>query len=109
MVLQYRQKGIFLCVNALSGLYLISTLDREIDLSSITPCVNALSGLYLISTMKKRLLDFIYLCVNALSGLYLISTSILLWWRNRIRICSVNALSGLYLISTHCRRSQSFV
>ena len=38
-------------------------------------CVNALSGLYLISTWMTTILDSIQnTCVNALSGLYLIST-----------------------------------
>ena len=63
--------------------------------------VNALSGLYLISTKQKTFPSCLnYTCVNALSGLYLISTmtvelSCLGWKRKR-----VNALSGLYLIST---------
>ena len=39
--------------------------------------VNALSGLYLISTLEKLLMIWIStLCVNALSGLYLISTTL---------------------------------
>ena len=38
-------------------------------------CVNALSGLYLISTAKRQTLASYILRVNALSGLYLISTS----------------------------------
>ena len=44
----------FKSVNALSGLYLISTL-RHLELSqiSVIKCVNALSGLYLISTKSK--------------------------------------------------------
>ena len=39
-------------------------------------CVNALSGLYLISTMEMvdKLMKFKDSSVNALSGLYLIST-----------------------------------
>ena len=36
--------------------------------------VNALSGLYLISTLSITLIYSIITCVNALSGLYLIST-----------------------------------
>ena len=40
-----------------------------------TMCVNALSGLYLISTMISLVANFYEDCsVNALSGLYLIST-----------------------------------
>ena len=38
--------------------------------------VNALSGLYLISTIKIRIRKLRQNCVNALSGLYLISTPI---------------------------------
>ena len=37
--------------------------------------VNALSGLYLISTLSITLIYSIITCVNALSGLYLISTN----------------------------------
>ena len=45
----------FKSVNALSGLYLISTL-RHLELSqiSVIKCVNALSGLYLISTVPLQ-------------------------------------------------------
>ena len=87
------------CVNALSGLYLISTLLEKNGRGILLYRVNALSGLYLISTIgweneerhnlmcqcplgliphfyrkenfMKRFYEF---CVNALSGLYLIST-----------------------------------
>ena len=38
------------CVNALSGLYLISTQLAAAGLTREGMCVNALSGLYLIST-----------------------------------------------------------
>ena len=44
-----------LCVNALSGLYLISTKSRNSTRLCRLSCVNALSGLYLISTRKERL------------------------------------------------------
>ena len=87
-------------VNALSGLYLISTFDVFCDWERFEECVNALSGLYLISTANcANVKSFPDWGVNALSGLYLIST---MSW-----VCSflsgvycVNALSGLYLIST---------
>ena len=41
-------------VNALSGLYLISTLKRLTISGLKTGCVNALSGLYLISTVPLQ-------------------------------------------------------
>ena len=65
-----------LCVNALSGLYLISTRRSvQLNCNRYLGCVNALSGLYLISTLKDLQRRFgIEYCVNALSGLYLIST-----------------------------------
>ena len=63
--------------------------------------VNALSGLYLISTVawQKESMPTESVCVNALSGLYLISTH---WPKVRWKrlLSGVNALSGLYLIST---------
>ena len=62
-----------LSVNALSGLYLISTRRWSIWLSTDMR-VNALSGLYLISTRKENLMEKRFCGVNALSGLYLIST-----------------------------------
>ena len=63
-------------------------------------CVNALSGLYLISTFdNERMVDWVYTSVNALSGLYLISTKVQ-HHQSLILLQSVNALSGLYLIST---------
>ena len=72
-------------VNALSGLYLISTIKFKILDIVILICVNALSGLYLISTDKK-MKDLIYsiASVNALSGLYLISTGFI-WQSNGLR------------------------
>ena len=39
-----------ICVNALSGLYLISTIDALFGEMTLQTRVNALSGLYLIST-----------------------------------------------------------
>ena len=44
-----------MCVNALSGLYLISTHLREIPRDAAVAGVNALSGLYLISTVPQAL------------------------------------------------------
>ena len=62
-------------VNALSGLYLISTFDVFCDWERFEECVNALSGLYLISTLEWCAPeDHDDGRVNALSGLYLIST-----------------------------------
>ena len=87
--------------NALSGLYLISTVNRTMDMirrmqvsmpsrayTSFLPNrsgyrhliksggFNALSGLYLISTFNPYYFenDATEKCFNALSGLYLIST-----------------------------------
>ena len=64
------------CVNALSGLYLISTLSGQLKTGHTTAySVNALSGLYLISTLDPLLVTNTAISrVNALSGLYLIST-----------------------------------
>ena len=85
-------------VNALSGLYLIST-GENINYEDVKNGVNALSGLYLISTGYRAVSSCREIwCVNALSGLYLISTR-----QKRLSVStlkSVNALSGLYLIST---------
>ena len=44
-------------VNALSGLYLISTYTEEDREAILSYCVNALSGLYLISTGVQRVLQ----------------------------------------------------
>ena len=68
----------------------------------LLPCVNALSGLYLISTTVQMRDDICYTvdCVNALSGLYLISTNVYDYIAVTHYIEGVNALSGLYLIST---------
>ena len=65
--------------------------------------VNALSGLYLISTTVQMRDDICYTvdCVNALSGLYLISTNVYDYIAVTHYIEGVNALSGLYLISTY--------
>ena len=61
---------------------------------------NALSGLYLISTIYSfSLSGTTALSVNALSGLYLISTKFM-WYGTSRSSKGVNALSGLYLIST---------
>ena len=62
-------------VNALSGLYLISTEPDFVVPCEMIASVNALSGLYLISTgYFGPCIEFGVTCVNALSGLYLIST-----------------------------------
>ena len=64
-------------VNALSSLYLISTLHLLSGSEIISFGVNALSGLYLISTKgKKGARNGLRISVNALSGLYLISTAV---------------------------------
>ena len=122
-----------ICVNALSGLYLISTHNKVASFITKYKGVNALSGLYLISTSRihclehpivmlcqcplgliphfyreKRGIDVIYDdCVNALSGLYLISTNCIAARRRNITK-RVNALSGLYLISTYRRTSKKY-
>ena len=62
--------------------------------------VNALSGLYLISTSKLKSLSAYFSSVNALSGLYLISTDMEVVNSYITSKLGVNALSGLYLIST---------
>ena len=61
-------------VNALSGLYLISTHGSLSVNEKAVESVNALSGLYLISTVINELNISSFISVNALSGLYLIST-----------------------------------
>ena len=97
---RYGLGKINLRVNALSGLYLISTIrslriqnhrcfivsmpSRAYTSFLLDPnayiwidrvCVNALSGLYLISTVSGAIqITQSLQCVNALSGLYLIST-----------------------------------
>ena len=64
-----------LCVNALSGCYLISTKALIAFISLVVSCVNALSGCYLISTFRRlKAKTKKWRCVNALSGCYLIST-----------------------------------
>ena len=111
------------CVNALSGLYLISTLLEKNGRGILLYRVNALSGLYLISTIgweneerhnlmcqcplgliphfyrkenfMKRFYEF---CVNALSGLYLISTA-----------NSRSSQSRIHLVSMPSRAYTSFL
>ena len=65
-----------MCVNALTGLYLISTAEQGGPWTNWERCVNALTGLYLISTpQKSKVMSLdVELGVNALTGLYLIST-----------------------------------
>ena len=67
----------------------------------VSQSVNALSGLYFISTLWRLviILKCTKKCVNALSGLYFISTESMFSGRDEI-IMGVNALSGLYFIST---------
>ena len=88
-----------ICVNALSGCYLISTVNKSEE-DFYKSGVNALSGCYLISTwyQQRTRKDPFAKSVNALSGCYLISTLV----KDGIRffIMCVNALSGCYLIST---------
>ena len=113
-------------VNALSGLYFISTsgisdgvkVEDLVSMPSraytsflllislelpgvVSQSVNALSGLYFISTLWRLviILKCTKKCVNALSGLYFISTESMFSGRDEI-IMGVNALSGLYFIST---------
>ena len=58
-----------------SRAYTSFLLKEEFSLQAETICVNALSGLYLISTYNRNHVDYSCLgSVNALSGLYLIST-----------------------------------
>ena len=119
-----------LCVNALSGCYLISTLScaeniRNPNFKCQCP-LGLLPHFYVKNTFEHIFSCFVsmpsravtsflrylrllerssFLCVNALSGCYLISTLNILnhiWHR---KLC-VNALSGCYLIST-CGRSSS--
>ena len=114
-----------ICVNALSGCYLISTRTINNCIERRKNGVNALSGCYLISTKGGREVPARHSsCVNALSGCYLISTtnpngkyvileitvsmpsravtSFLLKSNMEVdlRVHRVNALSGCYLIST---------
>ena len=66
----------------------------------IAECVNALTGLCLISTRRMdRYSHGVNICVNALTGLCLISTSPTFHTNRRLIYC-VNALTGLCLIST---------
>ena len=88
------------CVNALSGLYLISTWYQQRtrkDPFAMCQCpLGLIPHFYLESTGRRNI---IRQSVNALSGLYLISTHGSLSV-NEKAVESVNALSGLYLIST---------
>ena len=66
--------------------------------------VNALSGCYLISTVEKYAVNITSgMSVNALSGCYLISTSSVVKIYEKAEHHRVNALSGCYLIST-CKK-----
>ena len=86
-------------VNALTGLYLISTSAKQTG-CSVCYCVNALTGLYLISTYVVSIFSRFRAGVNALTGLYLISTLRSGKTPEFKEFMGVNALTGLYLIST---------
>ena len=118
------------CVNALSGLYLISTEGELCEFAAKnTLSVNALSGLYLISTscclthwrtstvvsMPSRAYTSFLLFVSITESSSVIFVSMpsraytsFLHEPMIARMCesavSVNALSGLYLISTAVKR-----
>ena len=89
-----------LSVNALSGLYLISTHSKATEKQSYE-LVSMPSRAYTSFLREANSASFSFerdISVNALSGLYLISTG--KFHRERPEAFSVNALSGLYLIST---------
>ena len=91
----------FLGVNALSGLYLISTEDDNISVYIRDRFVSMPSRAYISFLLLLLLWVLIPMImgVNALSGLYLISTKMDC---GTVQLtCRVNALSGLYLISTY--------
>ena len=58
------------CVNALSGLYLISTDSEDTYLDLTIDSVNALSGLYLISTYPFKNLGFMRFPEPVFAGIY---------------------------------------
>ena len=94
------------CVNALSGLYLISTWNPDVSRMVLTTCQCPLGLIpHFYAKNESSGIQRLIERVNALSGLYLIST-------NNYHICkinvnnSVNALSGLYLISTKQQAQQ---
>ena len=87
-------------VNALSGLYLISTVSTQswlYDIGSVSMPSRAYTSF--LRTCSHDVDANNTMGVNALSGLYLISTGRNLIARTGWRK-GVNALSGLYLIST---------
>ena len=68
------------CVNALSGLYLISTSDKVVWKKLRKQCkcqcpLGLIPHFYLPGDNRDHKLTAVHYCVNALSGLYLISTS----------------------------------
>ena len=82
-----------------------STVDHNGQLELIVG-VNALSGLYLIST-KENVYDYIAVThrVNALSGLYLISTYInepKYIWERRMCQCPLGLIPHFYLMHISC-------
>ena len=88
------------CVNALTGLCLISTFTQNLMYKQGDMSVNALTGLCLISTQNANLWNSRARahCVNALTGLCLISTCTIDTYSQFL--LGVNALTGLCLIST---------
>ena len=88
-----------LCVNALTGLYLIATISMK-ELKERLIVVSMPSRAY-TSLLPKREETFRtdLIRVNALTGLYLIATSSPYYTYSNQRRC-VNALTGLYLIAT---------
>ena len=121
-----------LCVNALSGCYLISTkvscftsmrkvlkcqcplglLPHFYEPDFVAPCemIASVSMPYRAVTsflLQRHYTAFrLVMCVNALSGCYLIST-VQIRAMNLPRKRCVNALSGCYLISTQVIYSKS--
>ena len=95
---------IFLVTNTntlLSGLYLISTrVIRSPSLRSNPSCVNALSGLYLISTLRwwiNHIISGFTVSMPSRAYTSFLHEAFWNWWYGKL---GVNALSGLYLIST---------
>ena len=89
---------IYACVNALSGLYLISTVCIQENRPSIQLCqcpLGLIPHFYVDENGDTFRIDF---CVNALSGLYLIST-----------IVAVVALTPVSDVSMPSRAYTSFL
>ena len=91
-----------LCVNALSGLYLISTKSVPSFRSGtgiLCQCPLGLIPHFYPAQVQRHKINHM-IGVNALSGLYLISTKRYSSEVSKAAVAGVNALSGLYLIST---------